>query len=168
MSLPLIAFPGFPFAQPFAQPPFFSPPMVVVYVPYPAPPAAPAAPAAPASPKPKEPKKDSPAAATPAPEKKSALPPRLVEHLKTEGPYEVNKIYSVVPDAPLQGIEEEGPIREWYAITRGRFVGVVDQYALSDIAITGVAYGARKAYPNQDEALYAFNQALHWGAVQIV
>ncbi|KAK6966334.1 hypothetical protein R3P38DRAFT_2816415, partial [Favolaschia claudopus] len=144
----------------------------VVYVPYSAPPTsfvaptAPTAPAAPPAPKPKDVKKEP--AATPPKDPKSALPPRLAERLRSEGPWEVNQIYSVVPEEPLHGIEDDAPITEWYSITRGRFVGVTEQYAVSDIAITGVAYGARKAYPNQDEALYAFNKALAWGAVQIV
>ncbi|KAJ7084880.1 hypothetical protein B0H15DRAFT_951365 [Mycena belliarum] len=106
-----------------------------------------------------------PAARTPA---GAGLPAPLVALLRTEGPYLANEVYSVTPPQPLQAIAEPVPCPEWYAITRGRFVGVVDQYALSAIAISGVAHSARKAYTSQSLALDAFNQALVWGGVQVV
>ncbi|KAK7027568.1 hypothetical protein R3P38DRAFT_2776486 [Favolaschia claudopus] len=181
----------FPFAPTLsAFPPVATTPqlVVVMYVPwcspFPAPlpvGAAPALPApfpiygAPAPPskakEPKEPKESVPAAkekenARPTPG--AGLPPALIEHLRTEGPYTANQAFVVVPSQPLTAIEEATPSAEWYAVTRGRFVGVLNHYALSDLAITGVGHGARKAYPSQGEALQAFNDALEWGIVQVV
>ncbi|KAJ7774227.1 hypothetical protein DFH07DRAFT_952483 [Mycena maculata] len=98
----------------------------------------------------------------------AGLPAPLLALLRTEGPYDANQVYLVVPTEPLQPIEEEEPAPEWYAVTRGHFVGVVDQFALSAIAISGVAHAARKAYTTQRLALDAFNQALTWGGVQVV
>ncbi|KAJ7702596.1 hypothetical protein B0H16DRAFT_1483148 [Mycena metata] len=98
----------------------------------------------------------------------AGLPAPLVAMLRgAEGPFLVNEVFSVTPPEPLGPIEEEIEAPEWYAITRGRFVGVVDQYALSAVAISGVAHGARKAYTTQHLALAAFNQALTWGGVQV-
>ncbi|KAJ7256424.1 hypothetical protein C8J57DRAFT_1517597 [Mycena rebaudengoi] len=57
---------------------------------------------------------------------------------------------------------------EWYTITHGRFVGIIDQYVLSQTAIAGVPNAVRKAYGMQALALHAFNQALTWGSVQVV
>ncbi|KAJ7665347.1 hypothetical protein DFH06DRAFT_1127671 [Mycena polygramma] len=98
----------------------------------------------------------------------AGLPAPLVALLRDEsGPFLANEVFSVTPPEPLAAIEEEVPAPEWYAITRGRFVGVVDQFALSHVAISGVAHGARKAYTTQGLALAAFNQALTWGGVQV-
>jgi hypothetical protein len=69
------------------------------------------------------------APATPAVAKPGAgLPARLVALLRDEdGPFFANEVFSVPPTQPLQPVEEAVPAPEWYAITRGRFVGVVNQ-----------------------------------------
>ncbi|KAK7028485.1 hypothetical protein R3P38DRAFT_3190081 [Favolaschia claudopus] len=97
----------------------------------------------------------------------STLPAPLLSMMRNEGPYLANEVFSRVPEQALEAIPEETPAPEWYAITRGRFVGVVDD-ALCDYAITGVAHAARKAYDTQEQALTAFNKALTWGGVQVV
>ncbi|KAJ7040219.1 hypothetical protein C8F04DRAFT_1253985 [Mycena alexandri] len=99
-----------------------------------APPAAPTptAPAGPAAAAPAAP------AARPAPG--AGLPAALVALLRdAEGPFFANEVFSVAPPQPLEAVKEEVPAPEWYAITRGRFVGVVDQYALADVAVASVA-----------------------------
>ncbi|KAJ7086891.1 hypothetical protein B0H15DRAFT_950398 [Mycena belliarum] len=97
----------------------------------------------------------------------AGLPAPLIALLRSEGPWSANEVYSVTPTEPLTPVEEEVPAPEWYAITHGRFVGVVDQFALSAVAITGVGNAARKAYTTQALALTAFNKALTWGGVQV-
>lgn len=58
----------------------------------------------------------------------AGLPAPLLSLMRTEeGPFLANEVYSVAPSQPLAPIEEAVPAPEWYAITRGRFVGVVDQ-----------------------------------------
>ncbi|KAJ7029510.1 hypothetical protein C8F04DRAFT_1187723 [Mycena alexandri] len=85
-----------------------------------------------------------------------------------KGPFLANEVFSIAPPQPLEAVKEEVPAPEWYAITRGRFVGVVDQYALADVAVTGVSQNGRKAYTTQSQALDAFNKALTWGGVQVM
>ncbi|KAJ7062985.1 hypothetical protein B0H15DRAFT_958741 [Mycena belliarum] len=106
-----------------------------------------------------------PAARTPP---GAGLPPQLLAMLRgEEGPFLANEVFKVVPSTALKPVDEPTPAPEWYAITKGRFVGVVDQFALSAVAISGVAHSARKAYATQSLALDAFNQALTWGGVQV-
>ncbi|KAJ7766821.1 hypothetical protein B0H16DRAFT_1717161 [Mycena metata] len=158
----LVPFPGaFPAQIQFASAAPAAPPPAAA----PAPPAQPDAPAS-------ELKTEAAApAAPPAPVRPpvgAGLPAPLVAMLRdAEGPFLANEVFSVTPPQPLGSIEEEVEAPEWYAITRGHFVGVVDQYALSAVAISGVAHGARKAYTTQHLALAAFNQALTWGGVQV-
>ncbi|KAJ7678249.1 hypothetical protein DFH06DRAFT_1317027 [Mycena polygramma] len=107
-----------------------------------------------------------PAATRPPPG--AGLPAPLVALLRdADGPFLANEVFSVAPNQALDPIEEETPAPEWYAITRGRFVGVVDQHALSAVAISGVAHSRHKAYTTQREALDAFNRALEWGGVSV-
>ncbi|KAJ7021242.1 hypothetical protein C8F04DRAFT_1195722 [Mycena alexandri] len=122
-------------------------------------PAAPAPAPAPAA------QSDAPASGAKSEDKATTVPAAAT---RPPGPFLANEVFSVTPTEPLGPIEEEVAAPEWYAITRGRFVGVVDQYALSAVAISGVAHGARKAYTTQHLALAAFNQALTWGGVQVV
>ncbi|KAJ6455646.1 hypothetical protein C8R47DRAFT_1228143 [Mycena vitilis] len=165
MAVMLVPFPimGAAFTLPSAMYPAAAAPTSAPSV-APAPEAAPAksAPAAPPAAAP-------PAPAAPAPRNPGAgLPAPLVALLRDEaGPFLANQVFSVTPPEPLTAIEEEVAAPEWYAITRGRFVGVVDQYALSAVAISGVGHGARKAYTTQGLALDAFNRALEWGGVQV-
>ncbi|KAJ7774631.1 hypothetical protein DFH07DRAFT_952343 [Mycena maculata] len=163
LGIPFIVFPLATPAYVAVAPPVMAPatpaPAAVVT---PAPPtAAPPAPSDTAS----TPATTAPALRTPA---GTGLPAPLVALLRTAGPYRANEVYSVVPEEPLGPIDEELAAPEWYAITRGRFVGVVDQFALSAVAISGVAHAARKAYTTQGLALDAFNPALIWGSVQVV
>ncbi|KAJ7119390.1 hypothetical protein C8R46DRAFT_1238662 [Mycena filopes] len=91
----------------------------------------------------------------------AGLPAPLIALLRTaDGPFVANEVFSTAPTQALAPVEENVPAPEWYAITRGRFVGVVDQY--------GVGSAARKAYTTQGLALDAFNRALTWGGVQVV
>ncbi|KAJ6501528.1 hypothetical protein C8R47DRAFT_1211101 [Mycena vitilis] len=165
MAVMLVPFPfmgmgGF-FTLPSAMPPA---------APSSAPSVAPVPESAPAKSSPAAPPAAAPTApAAPAPRNPGAgLPAPLVALLRDEaGPFLANEVFSVTPPEPLTAIEEEVAAPEWYAITRGRFVGVVDQFALSAVAISGVAHGARKSYTTQGLALDAFNRALEWGGVQV-
>ncbi|KAJ6542991.1 hypothetical protein B0H19DRAFT_1077014 [Mycena capillaripes] len=130
--------------------------------------AAPEAALAPAAPAPAAAAAAVPPAAPSVRNPSAGLPAPLVALLRAEdGPFLANEVFSVTPTQPLEAIKEPVPAPEWYAITRGRFVGVVDQFALSAVAISGVAHAARKAYTTQGLTLAAFNQALTWGGVQV-
>ncbi|KAK6974633.1 hypothetical protein R3P38DRAFT_3239290 [Favolaschia claudopus] len=124
-------------------------------------------------PKVKEPKEATPSASKeavpPAPKDKTAgFPAALIELLRSDGPFLANEVFSVAPTSPLQAIPEDPPAKEWYAVFRGRFVGVFNQYSLADFAVAGVGQGARKMYDTQGEALAAFNDTLTWGGVIVV
>ncbi|KAJ6488308.1 hypothetical protein C8R47DRAFT_1216112 [Mycena vitilis] len=150
---------GGPLAFPSGMSPCPAPAVASTPVPEAAPAKSPAPASAPAP---------APAPPPPARNPGAGLPAPLVALLRDEaGPFLANEVFSVTPTEPLAAVEEEVPAPEWYAITRGRFVGVVDQFALSHVAISGVAHGARKAYTTQGLALAAFNQALTWGGVQV-
>ncbi|KAK6996596.1 hypothetical protein R3P38DRAFT_2799430 [Favolaschia claudopus] len=147
------------------QPSSVLPPVVIYLVQPPAPYAfAPAAP--PPAKKEKEVKDAAPSA--PAKDSQSTLPPALLAKLSKDGPYLANQVFSCPPQQPLEVIPEDSPAPEWYAIFKGRYVGVVDEYALCEFAISGVGQSARKAYSNQNDAVAAFNKALTWGGVQVV
>ncbi|KAJ7020483.1 hypothetical protein C8F04DRAFT_1275022 [Mycena alexandri] len=120
----------------------------------------------PAAPAPTSPSPLAAAAAAPPPTPSTAPPPAPAR--PPPGPFFANEVFSAPPAEPLSPVEEAVAAAEWYAITRGRFVGVVDQYALSDVAISGVGGAARKTYTTQAQALDAFNRALTWGGVQVV
>lgn len=102
-----ILVPAFPMAVPCLQPPVVTP-------------AHSKEPKEPAPPKEKE-----PAARTPS---GAGLPAPLLALMRTEdGPFLANEVFSVPPTQALEPIDEVVPAAEWYAITRGRFVGVVNQ-----------------------------------------
>ncbi|KAJ7675038.1 hypothetical protein B0H17DRAFT_1207901 [Mycena rosella] len=128
----------------------------------------PAVPTVPATPA----KATPPVSTVPAPAPRmptgSGLPAPLVALLRAEGPFLANGVYSVTPTEALVAINESVAAPKWYAITCGRFVSVVDQFAPSTMTISGVAHGVRKAYTTQGLVLDAFNQALTWGGVQVL
>ncbi|KAJ7689746.1 hypothetical protein B0H16DRAFT_1752804 [Mycena metata] len=153
-----------PPASSFALAPFVAAPAYCILVPLPA---------FPVASLPFSLEKDGALATPPAPAARTpstaGLPAPLLALMRNEeGPFLANEVFSAPPAQPLTPVEEAVPAPEWYAITRGRFVGVVDQFALSAVAISGVGHNASKAYPTQALALNAFNQALTWGGVQVV
>ncbi|KAJ6602495.1 hypothetical protein DFH09DRAFT_1068895 [Mycena vulgaris] len=96
----------------------------------------------------------------------TGIPAGLASLLRWTGPWSANVIYSVAPTGPLAPVDEPVPAPEWYCITRGRFVGVIDQYAQAHYAIRGVSNAANKAYSTQAIALNAFNQVVAWGGIE--
>jgi hypothetical protein len=116
----------------------------------------------------------------------AGLPAALVALLRGEdGPFLTNEVFSIAPSQPLTAVPEDTPAPEWYAITRGRFIGGSMCFfflrahvtlftfhflssALSDVAITGVGASTRKSYTTQQLVLDAFNKALTWGGVSVV
>jgi hypothetical protein len=75
-------------------------------------------------------------------------------------------MFSVVPPSPLAGTGETN--ETWYAITRGRFVGVTNMHALDQAAIMRVSGAAHRGYTTQAAAVRAFNFALEGGYIELV
>jgi hypothetical protein len=76
-------------------------------------------------------------------------------------------MFSVVPPSPLTATGENNN-DTWYAITRGRFVGVTPIHALDQAATLRVSGAAHRGYTTQAAAIQAFNLALEGGLVELV
>ncbi|KAJ7429988.1 hypothetical protein B0H11DRAFT_2249989 [Mycena galericulata] len=89
--------------------------------------------------------------------------------LRMNGPWVAGQIYGVVPAAPLTPVPDNA--EKWYAITKGRYVGVTNSAAIADGAVSRVSHSLRTGYSSQSEAIEAFNDALampHLGLVAVV
>jgi hypothetical protein len=86
--------------------------------------------------------------------------------LHSSPPWIAGHLYNVVPLAPLTAIPDHG--EKWFAITRGKYVGLTNNSAISLNAVTGVASGLSDRCTTQGEALQHFNDALGANAVAIL
>ncbi|KAJ6463777.1 hypothetical protein C8R47DRAFT_1224945 [Mycena vitilis] len=88
--------------------------------------------------------------------------------IRFTGPWLAGVIYGVVPGGPLATVPDDG--EKWYAITKGRFVGVTNSTAIADGAVSRVSHALRSVFDTQQEAVTAFNQALalNIGLVQVI
>ncbi|KAJ7758929.1 hypothetical protein DFH07DRAFT_772276 [Mycena maculata] len=91
----------------------------------------------------------------------------------TSGPWVAGNLYVVIPTAPLLPIPED-PIPDdqeaplWYAITRGRYIGVTLNNGLAINAVVGVRANNMKSYKTQALAISAFNEALHYRSAAVI
>ncbi|KAJ7917018.1 hypothetical protein B0H13DRAFT_2322797 [Mycena leptocephala] len=88
-----------------------------------------------------------------------------VPGLRTSGPWLAGLLYAVTPLAPLTAVADNGD--KWFAITRGRYVGLTKNSAISHNAVTGISSGLSDKCGSQAEALEYFNGALGVGAVVV-
>ncbi|CAK5283697.1 unnamed protein product [Mycena citricolor] len=86
--------------------------------------------------------------------------------ISNTAPWVAGTFYSVVPRGELQPIHDKG--EKWYAVTRGKWVGVTNNTALAVNATTGRSAGFQKGYDNQSLALSAFNTALAMEAILVI
>ncbi|KAJ7024558.1 hypothetical protein C8F04DRAFT_1270097 [Mycena alexandri] len=86
--------------------------------------------------------------------------------LQSEAPWKAGILYSVVPRAPLAAISDASD--KWYAITRGKYVGITKNSALSVNAVIGVGSALSDRCSTLDEALDLFNSALAGNAIAIL
>ncbi|KAJ7715979.1 hypothetical protein B0H16DRAFT_1741601 [Mycena metata] len=80
-------------------------------------------------------------------------------------PWIAGNLYGVVPLAPWTAIPDRN--ERWFAITRGRYVGLTTNSAISVNAVTGVPSGLSTSCASQAEALNHFNVALAADAIAI-
>ncbi|KAJ7104602.1 hypothetical protein C8R44DRAFT_887058 [Mycena epipterygia] len=92
--------------------------------------------------------------------------PRPPGHIHSSAPWVAGRFYCVVPAAPLIATIDSD--QTWYAVTRGRYVGITDLHALDLSAILRISGAAHRGYPTQAAALTAFNSALALGVVEVV
>ncbi|KAJ7887723.1 hypothetical protein B0H13DRAFT_1888765 [Mycena leptocephala] len=85
--------------------------------------------------------------------------------LRTTGPWIAGALYSVVPQAPLAAVPDNGD--KWFSITRGKYVGLTKNAAISLKAVTGVSTGLSEKHNSQADALDNFNSALATDAVAV-
>ncbi|KAJ7469738.1 hypothetical protein B0H11DRAFT_2238183 [Mycena galericulata] len=111
---------------------------------------------------------------TPAPDPPAAPAPTAPAPggFLTRGPWISGSLFVVVPQGPMLPVAEdpvvdaaEGPY--WYAITKGRYVGVTLSNALALASVTGISGGSMKAYKTQALALAAFNEMLQYHMVAV-
>ncbi|KAJ6449022.1 hypothetical protein C8R47DRAFT_1084848 [Mycena vitilis] len=93
-------------------------------------------------------------------------PPAPPSFLRTHGPWLAGYLYSVVPPTSLGAVADNGD--KWFAITRGKYVGLTKNSAISLNAVTGVSTGLSEKFSNQVDALAYFNAALATEAVSIL
>jgi hypothetical protein len=81
--------------------------------------------------------------------------------MRATGPWVAGALFSVVPAAALTAIVEDPDSEQrWYAITKGKYVGITTNSILSTGAISGVSGAQHVSYSTQAEALGTFNFAL--------
>ncbi|KAJ7807048.1 hypothetical protein B0H13DRAFT_2386675 [Mycena leptocephala] len=92
--------------------------------------------------------------------------PAVGSFLRSTGPWTADALYSVVPQAPLAAVPNNG--NKWFAITRGKYVGLTKNAAISLNAVTGVSTGLSEKHSSQADALDNFNTALATNAVAVL
>ncbi|KAJ7448468.1 hypothetical protein B0H11DRAFT_2247756 [Mycena galericulata] len=85
--------------------------------------------------------------------------------IRMTGPWVAGELYGVVPTGPLQAVPDNA--EKWFAITKGRYIGVTNSAAIADGAVSRVSNALRAGYTSQGEALQAFNTALAMNALNL-
>ncbi|KAJ7840363.1 hypothetical protein B0H13DRAFT_1910767 [Mycena leptocephala] len=85
---------------------------------------------------------------------------------QTTGPWIAGNLYTVIPSAPLSPVADHG--EKWFSVTRGKYVGLTKNSAISLNAVTGVSTGLMEKFSTQTDAINNFNAALHSGVVAIL
>ncbi|KAJ7028760.1 hypothetical protein C8F04DRAFT_1265719 [Mycena alexandri] len=86
--------------------------------------------------------------------------------LQSEAPWKAGILYSVVPREPLAPTSDTS--NKWFAITRGKYVGITKNSALSLNAVIGVGSALSDRCGSLDEALDLFNTALAGNAIAVL
>ncbi|KAJ7436812.1 hypothetical protein B0H11DRAFT_1936409 [Mycena galericulata] len=99
-----------------------------------------------------------PAPTVQAPATGAAPAPATGGGIRMTGPWVAGRLYSVVPTGPLTAVPDNA--EKWFAITKGRYIGVTNSAAIADGAVSRVSNSLRAGYGSQSEALQAFNDTL--------
>ncbi|KAJ7839308.1 hypothetical protein B0H13DRAFT_1911328 [Mycena leptocephala] len=88
------------------------------------------------------------------------------QFIRTGAPWTAGLLYSVIPAAPLNAVPDNGG--KWFAITRGKYIGLTQNSAISLNAVTGVSTGLSEKFGSQADALSHFNGARLTGSLAVV
>ncbi|KAJ7430148.1 hypothetical protein B0H11DRAFT_2247750 [Mycena galericulata] len=111
----------------------------------------------------------------PAPVPASPAPPVLTSAPPTPAPtvpvnalttWTAGYLYNQVPTAHLASVFDNG--EGWYAVIKGRTVGITQDHPLALNAVVGVSNNAMKSYKTLSAALFKFNHALDIGLVEVL
>ncbi|KAJ7337636.1 hypothetical protein DFH08DRAFT_812959 [Mycena albidolilacea] len=83
-------------------------------------------------------------------------------------PWLTDRLYTVVPPAPLGPSPTLNHTDKWFTITCRQYVGLTTNSAISLNAVTGVPGGLREKLATQAEALQPFNDVLAANAIAIL
>ncbi|KAJ7506696.1 hypothetical protein B0H11DRAFT_1903481 [Mycena galericulata] len=86
--------------------------------------------------------------------------------LRMTGPWVAGQLYGVVPAGPLTPVPDNA--EKWFAIMKGRYIGLTNSAAIADGAVSRVSNSLRTGYGSQSEALEAFNTVLAMGLVAVL
>ncbi|KAJ7080721.1 hypothetical protein C8R43DRAFT_1143068 [Mycena crocata] len=86
--------------------------------------------------------------------------------IRGTGPWIAGNLYGVVPTAHIIAVPDHN--EKWFAITRGKYVGLTKNSAISLNAVTGVSSALSDRCSSQADAVEYFNEALDAGAVVVI
>ncbi|KAJ7780804.1 hypothetical protein DFH07DRAFT_765293 [Mycena maculata] len=114
---------------------------------------------------------DTAPAASVAEDQPPSPPPRA--GFQTRGPWIAGNLYIVVPTSHLLPIAKD-PVAEgedsplWYAITKGRYIGVTLSNPLALASVVGASGSHMRAYKTQSQALDVFNESLDYRMLAVI
>lgn len=86
--------------------------------------------------------------------------------IRSTAPWIAGHLYSVVPPVALSAVPDNSG--KWFAITRGQYIGLTQNSAISLNAVSGFSTALSEKFNNQGEALSHFNSARASGALAII
>ncbi|KIM71594.1 hypothetical protein PILCRDRAFT_12350 [Piloderma croceum F 1598] len=85
-----------------------------------------------------------------------------------DGIHFANVIHYVVPNSCLQSQPDTPDDGPWYVVTKGKVVGIFNNLAICQHAVTKVAGNSSRRFATLDTALTYFNNNLTLGIVGVV
>ncbi|KAJ7021084.1 hypothetical protein C8F04DRAFT_1195841 [Mycena alexandri] len=85
--------------------------------------------------------------------------------VRTTAPWAAGILFGIVPPVPLTAVPDNGG--KWFAITRGKYISLTQNSAISLNAVTGISTGLGEKFNSQSDTLSHFNGALALGALNV-
>ncbi|KAJ7711503.1 hypothetical protein B0H16DRAFT_1745116 [Mycena metata] len=106
------------------------------------------------------------AATAPAAQASAAFPPGVGTH-GTIAPFAAGVLFDVVPHLHLHDLTARDNGQPWYAVIRGKKVGITQDHDLAASAVLGVSNNGWKGHKTLAAALANFNHALDLELVEV-